>query len=74
VYFIQLSMCMKNGHILCPNWLSGHRKSRFSDGLGGRTYIVPPPEPLPAGLKYGPCISKQAIYGKKMSQKGNKRR
>lgn len=26
---------MKNGHILCPNWLSGHRKSRFSDGLGG---------------------------------------
>lgn len=26
---------MKNGHILCPNWLSGHRKSRFSDGLRG---------------------------------------
>ena len=26
---------MKNGHILCQNWLSGHRKSRFSDGLGG---------------------------------------
>ncbi|MCI1381646.1 MAG: hypothetical protein LKG80_10950, partial [Lachnospiraceae bacterium] len=35
VYFIQLSMCMKNGHILCQNWLSGHRKSRFSDGLRG---------------------------------------
>jgi hypothetical protein len=28
-------MCRKNGHILCPNWLSGHRKSRFSDGLWG---------------------------------------
>ena len=29
---------MKNGHILCQNWLSGHRKSRFSDGLGGVIY------------------------------------
>ena len=30
---------MKNGHILCQNWLSGHRKSRFSDGLGGAAVI-----------------------------------